>query len=154
MLNIKLVVAGSLKNKALANLSDYYLKLLSPYAKVEVIELPLASFKKSSQKEAKRQEKEKFLKVLHSFQKSSVFLLAETGKNYNSLEFSSWLESSDGKELVLAIAGSLGWDEEILSAYPQISLSPLTFTHELARVILLEQIYRGVSIVKGKTYHY
>ena len=64
------------------------------------------------------------------------------------------MEERDGANLVLVIGGALGWPTEFLEKYQAISLSALTFPHELARVILLEQLYRGLLIKAGKEYHY
>ncbi len=58
------------------------------------------------------------------------------------------------KKIIFVVAGALGYDRIILENQKTISLSNMTFTHEMARLILLEQIYRGICIAKGKEYHY
>lgn len=154
MIKITLISVGALKNKALQSLATDYLKRIQPYARLELIETPAASFGKSDQEKAKKLEKKGLEKVLHRFERDSVYLLAEQGKLYNSKEWADFVDSHDGSDLVFVIAGALGWDRELLDKYQRLSLSALTFPHELARVILLEQIYRGLSISMKKTYHY
>ncbi|MBN2884482.1 23S rRNA (pseudouridine(1915)-N(3))-methyltransferase RlmH [Patescibacteria group bacterium] len=154
MIKITLISVGALKNKALQSLAVDYIKRLQPYARLELIETPAASFGKSDQDKAKKLEKKGLEKVLHRFESESVYLLAERGKLYDSRKWADFMDSYDGKDLVFVIAGALGWDKDLLAKYQCLSLSALTFPHELARVILLEQIYRGLSIGMHKSYHY
>jgi len=154
MNNITIIAVGALKNKALQNLAADYQKRIKPYARLQILETAAFAFGQSDKNKAKKQEKEALFKVLHRYQKESIFLLAEKGKLFDSLSFSHWLGGYDGRDLVLLVGGALGWEKELSDLYPSISLSPLTFPHELARIVLLEQIYRGVLIGVGKEYHY
>ena len=154
MINITLIAVGALKNKALQSLAADYQKRIKPYARLQILEVGAASFAKGDKNQAKKREKEALEKVLHRYPKESIFLLAEKGKLFDSLAFSDWINEYDGRDLVFLIGGALGWEEEFLQLYPSISLSALTFPHELARVILLEQLYRGLLIKSGKEYHY
>lgn len=154
MINITLIAVGALKNKALQSLAADYQKRIKPYARLQILEVGAASFAKGDKNQAKKREKEALEKVLHRYPKESIFILAEKGKLFDSLAFSDWINEYDGRDLVFLIGGALGWEEEFLQLYPSISLSALTFPHELARVILLEQLYRGILIKSDKEYHY
>lgn len=154
MINITLVTVGALKNKALQSLAADYQQRLAPYARLQVREVAAASFNKNDKEKAKKLEKEAVVKVLHRYPPEAIFLLAENGLTFNSLGFADFLQAHDGRDLVLVIAGALGWEKELAAKYPHLSLSALTFPHELARVILLEQLYRGLLIKAGKEYHY
>lgn len=154
MLNLTLITVGALKNKALQTLAADYQQRLAPYARLRVIETAAASFSAGDKKRAKKLEKEALLKVLHRHRSESIYLLAEQGNLLDSQQFATLLNEFDGQELVLVIGGSLGWEAEWRQQYRCLSLSTLTFPHELARVLLLEQLYRGVLINAGKEYHY
>lgn len=154
MLNITLISVGALKNKALQSLAADYQKRIKTYARLQVLEVTAASFGKNDKKRAKKQEKEVLEKVLHRYQKEEIFLLAEKGRLFDSPAFAGFLEGHDGGNLVLVLGGALGWEDEFVQQYNSLSLSALTFPHELARVVLLEQLYRGLLINIGKEYHY
>jgi len=154
MINITLIAVGALKNKALQNLAADYQKRITPYARITVIETGAAAFGKNDKNRAKKQENEVIDRLLHKFEKTAIYLLAERGRVYDSAGFADFLQAHDGNDLVLVIGGALGWEKEFAEQYQCLSLSALTFPHELARVILLEQVYRGLLITAGKDYHY
>mgnify|MGYP001366513501 CR=1 FL=1 len=152
MLNLTLIAVGSLKDPALKTLADDYQKRLRPYARLKLIELPAWPFseKEGSRKKSQEKLKASLESVLSSYSKENVYLLSEHGRLYNTLEFTQL----SSEPLVLVIAGALGWPEGFSQGYRQLSLSPLTMPHELARVVLLEQLYRAATIKNNKTYHY
>lgn len=158
MLDIKIVAVSKMKNKELSSLKDEYLKRLKPYARVKVFELASFSFSSKNKEAAKEFECEKIEEFLQKEEKKNnnnydVYLLAERGKEFSSsVAFANWLNQKN--PLILVIGGSLGFTEKMYEKYPQISLSKLTYPHEMARVLLLEQIYRGVTIINKKDYHY
>jgi 23S rRNA (pseudouridine1915-N3)-methyltransferase len=154
MNKITIIAVGALKNKALETLAVDYKKRIKAFARLELIEIADSPFRGGDIKRAKDKEKKHLEKVLHSYRKEQIYLLSEHGQLFNSLSFAKFLNEQDARDLVLVIAGPLGWDEVWAKRYKMISLSALTFTHELARLILLEQIYRGLSINMGKKYHY
>ncbi len=80
-------------------------------------------------------------------------MLSENGQELDSIQFSEKIFSID-RPIIFVIAGALGFNFDILSDYQRLSLSKMTFLHEMAKAILVEQIYRAVSIEKGKRYHY
>ncbi|HZJ41812.1 MAG TPA: 23S rRNA (pseudouridine(1915)-N(3))-methyltransferase RlmH [Patescibacteria group bacterium] len=153
MLDITLIVIGKIKSKYLNIGYAEYQKRLKPFAKLHILEIKAESFSSSNKEKAKKIESEKILKALDGLS-CKIFLLTEHGSQFDSLSFSNKLDELDGKKIVFVIAGALGFSEEVVKKYPSLSLSPLTFTHEMARVILLEQIYRAICIRKGKEYHY
>jgi len=153
MLEIKILVFGKLKEEYWQSAANEYLKRLKPYARIKVEELKPVSFSKFNKETAKKEEGEKLLKHLSPQDKGKIFLLTESGQSFDSLNFSRKI-LKERESICFVIGGALGFSQDILNNYQQISLSPLTFTHEMARVILLEQIYRGISLIKGKNYHY
>lgn len=156
MLDLTILTIGALKNKNLRSLAEEYLKRLQPYGRLEIVELAAASFSASNQEKAKTTEGKAIQAYLAkraaSNRPGAVFLLAERGKEYNSLELATWLEKTG--PLILVVGGALGFSTALYERYPQLSLSALTFPHELARVMLLEQIYRATTIINHKDYHY
>ncbi len=153
MLDIIIVAYGKIKQENLRALELEYLKRLQPYARIRVDELKPESFSKSGQEAAKRIEGERLQNHLHTYKSENIFLLAERGEEFDSVEFSQKINRMAGP-LVLVIGGTLGYSPEIFKTYKKISLSKLTFPHELARVILLEQLYRAAAIDNQKAYHY
>jgi 23S rRNA (pseudouridine1915-N3)-methyltransferase len=155
MLKIKVIAIGKIKDSSYKLLISEYSKRLSPYSKIDIIELDAGSFKNDSQKEkVKKEEGEKFLKIIEKNMDSRIILLDEGGEVFNSVEFSEFL-NYDTREVIFLIAGTLGFSEEVKSRVPKkFSLTRLTLPHEMARVILFEQLFRAVTIETGKKYHY
>lgn len=155
MFKIRIVVLGKLKEKAYKELEAEFLKRLSPFAKVKLVELPEVSYGKNQDLEkVKEQEAEKIIKQLP--ESAVIILLEERGNLRNSKDFSQFLErmGSLGKEIVFVIGSGIGLHQSLhqYSNY-SISLSLLTFPHNMARIILEEQIYRACTILAGKEYH-
>lgn len=151
MINITLVTIGKIKEPYLNEASLEYLKRIKPYARLVVQELKAESFLDSTKNKAKELETLRIQACLDKKRGSEIYLLAEHGVLFNSVDFAKKI---DNKDLVLVIAGSLGFAKELENKYPKVSLSPLTFPHELARVVLLEQIYRATTILNNKEYHH
>lgn len=152
MMDITLVTIGKLKDKSYSALAAEYLKRLKPYARLKIIELDGLSFTEKNREHAKDFEGEKIENYLTKLNDPVVYLLAERGKVYDSKELAYFLEKKS--PIVLVLGGALGFSDSIYEKYPSLSLSLLTFPHELARVIFLEQIYRSATILQGKNYHY
>jgi 23S rRNA (pseudouridine1915-N3)-methyltransferase len=155
MFKIKIIALGKFKEKAYRELEAEFLKRLSPFAKIKVIELPEIGYGKNQDLEkVKEQEAEKIIKQLPN--DGVIILLEEKGNLRNSKDFAGFLERVGGlgKELVFVIGSGIGLHESLhqYSNY-SISLSPLTFPHNMARVVLEEQIYRACTILAGKEYH-
>lgn len=156
MLDITLVAVGKIKEAFWREAFTEYAKRLKPYARLKVIELPAEPFSKGGKEKAKEIEGKRIMDYLEKQSReagaSSVYLLAERGRTFASPTLAGWLEKNS--PLILIIGGALGFSDELYGRYPQISLSPLTFPHELARVVLIEQLYRAAAILHGKEYHY
>lgn len=151
MLNITLVTIGKIREAYLNEAALEYIKRIKPYGRLVIEELKAESFSNTTKDKAKKIEGERIQAFLDRKNGAEVCLLAEHGTLFNSLDFAAKIKD---KELVLVIAGSLGFNKELENKYSKISLSPLTFPHELARVVLLEQIYRATTIINNKEYHY
>jgi len=156
MLKIKIICLGKLKESYWREAEAEYLKRLGPFAKIEIIELSEISFQKNDDPEKiKKQEGESILK--HIKDNEFVIALDERGKEKGSEELAHFLEKTgqQGQTITFIIGGPLGLSGKVLShANLQLSFSRLTFTHQMIRVILLEQIYRAGNILMGKVYHY
>lgn len=153
MLKITIIAFGKIKQAEYRSLYNEYLKRLSPYAKVETIELEPESFNPGDEERAKKKEAEKLLDYIYRHKIGTVILCDERGREFTSHEFAKELENLG--QVVLVIGGSLGFGESVREMHKvKVALSKMTMPHELARVVLAEQLYRAVTIIKGKTYHY
>lgn len=158
-MNITLISVGKLKEKYLKDAIDEYTKRLQRYCKVSIVELQDEKTPdNASEKEElqiKSKEGEAILKVIKD--NSFVIAMDLKGKMITSEEFSSFIEDlgvSGKSDLVFVIGGSLGLSQEVLNrANYKLCFSKMTFPHQLFRVMLLEQIYRGFRIMKGEPYH-
>ncbi len=133
-------------------ISEYHKRLFRDI-KLDFVELPAKSFSDKDILAVKKQESQRILDFLEKKKGSYVFLLSEKGQEMDSINFSKKIFSINDP-IIFVIGGSLGLDFEILSGYKKISLSKMTFLHEIVKVLLLEQIYRALNIEKGKRYHY
>ncbi len=165
MFNIHIITLGKLKENYWKNAELEYLKRLSPYAKIKITELKEEPFTPSDPPEKiKAKEAQKIQSLITNSQSlvsnlQSTILIAmhEEGKTYTSPKLAKHLQtlSQSGKQITFIIGGPKGLHKSILNlATHQLSLSALTFPHQMVRTILLEQIYRSITINKGKTYHY
>jgi 23S rRNA (pseudouridine1915-N3)-methyltransferase len=155
MLKIKIIVLGKLKELAYRDLEREFLKRLFPFAKVKLIELAEVSYGKNFDLErVKGQEALAVIKNLP--QDGIVILLEEKGVLRNSQDFAKFIDrlGGMGRELVFVLGSGIGLHES-LHAHSNhiISLSLLTFPHNLARILLEEQLYRACTILAGKKYH-
>ncbi len=156
MIKINLYVIGSIKEKYMIDEINEYLKRLSKYSKVNIIEL----------KESKIQNKDPLLileeegnEILKKIEKDEyLFLLDLHGKIISSEDFASQISSliDTGKgKISFAIGGTLGVSEKLRErANFKLSISKMTFTHQMTRCILLEQIYRAFKIINHESYHH
>lgn len=155
MFKIKIIALGKLKERAYRDLENEFLKRLSPFAKVKIVELPEIPYRSGQDLDRiKQEEAGKIVKQLPD--DGLVILLEEKGTLRNSMDFANFIErtGSQGKELVFVIGSGIGLHESLkqYSNYT-VSLSPLTFLHNMVRIILEEQIYRACTILAGKEYH-
>jgi len=151
MLDITLIAVGKIKDKNYQSAAEEYVKRLRPYVKLKITEVTPAPFTLHNQEQAKEIEGKRMAALLEK-SANRIFLLAEQGQVFSSPDLAVFLERN--QPLTLVIGGALGFSAELYRSYPQISLSRLTFPHELARVVLLEQLYRAATILNQKNYHY
>ncbi len=148
---ISIITVGKIKEKYIKDGIDDYLKRLSKYTKVELIELEDVSFDKSK---TLKVESEKILKRINT--KSYIITLEIDGNELNSIELSNLIEKSIDKytDITFVIGGSYGLDDSVkeLSNY-KLSFSKMTFPHQLFRLLFLEQLYRSFKIMKNEEYH-
>jgi len=157
--NISIITVGKLKEKYLKQGIDEYLKRLSSYAKIEIMEV---SDEKAPEElsavemeQVKQKEGERILSKLHP--DTYVIALAIDGKQKSSEELADSLDklATYGKsKIAFVIGGSLGLSSEVLQrADERLSFSKMTFPHQLMRLILVEQVYRAYRINRGEPYH-
>ncbi|HSN49088.1 MAG TPA: 23S rRNA (pseudouridine(1915)-N(3))-methyltransferase RlmH, partial [Flavobacterium sp.] len=156
-MNIKLIAIGKTDNKNLQSLIDEYQKRLSFYIKFDLEIIPdIKNVKNLSESQQKEKEGELILaKITPTDQ---LILLDENGKTFSSVEFSEELQkkmNSGVKTLVFVIGGPYGFSEAVYAkAQGKISLSPMTFSHQMVRLFFIEQLYRGFTILKNEPYHH
>ncbi|MBE5769279.1 MAG: 23S rRNA (pseudouridine(1915)-N(3))-methyltransferase RlmH [Clostridiales bacterium] len=158
-MSLTIIAVGRMKEKPYRLMADEYLKRLSRYDKVEEIELPDLPEPANSSPAIEQQIKEKEGEAILSRIKPSDYVIAMTipGKQWDSPGLSRHLEDlkSRGKgNIVVLIGGSLGLSDKCIQrADEEMSMSKMTFPHQLARVMLLEQLYRAMKISAGERYH-
>ncbi len=144
MLLIKTILVGKLKDRAFQARCDEYAKWLSPYAKLDVRILPDSTV---------AEEGKAILRELEKERASYVVVLSEEGKEFTTAQFATQLARLDRK-VVFVIGGPYGLDEAVKKRADLLwSLSSLTFTHEIARVLLYEQLFRCLNLNAGGHYH-
>ncbi len=156
MYSITLIVVGKLKEEQWKSACEEYLKRMRPFSRMEIIELKDEPFLKPSEKN-RILECEGGRIAGHIPRNSFVIALDREGTQYSSERFAKAIKQIGevGDHLVFVIGGPLGISPSILKkASLCVSLSQLTFPHQLARVVLMEQLYRAMAILHGKQYHY
>lgn len=156
-MNIKLVAIGKTDNKALQSLLDDYTKRLSFYIKFDLEIIPdLKNVKNLSESQQKEKEGELILSKLNPT--DQLILLDENGSAFSSIKFADYLQkkmNSGAKTLVFVIGGPYGFSEEVYQkAQGKISLSLMTFSHQMVRLFFIEQLYRGFTILRNEPYHH
>lgn len=156
-MNIKLLAIGKTDNKQLQLLIDDYSKRLSFYIKFELEILPdIKNVKNLSESQQKEKEGELILAKLS--QTDVLILLDENGATFSSESFADELQkkmNSGVKTLVYVIGGPYGFSPAIYEkASGKISLSRMTFSHQMVRLFFIEQLYRGFTILKNEPYHH
>ena len=156
MMKIKIIALGKIKEKFLKEGIEEFLKRLTPYAAIEIIELQPVEIKDENLTEkALRQEGEKIFSSIKN--DSFVITLEIGGKQLSSEEFAdkiNEISNSGVSELVFIIGSSCGLAKTVSArANFKLSMSKMTFLHQFARLLLVEQIYRAFKILKNETYH-
>tara|TARA_R110002073_G_scaffold8207_1_gene45700 strand:+ start:139228 stop:139701 length:474 start_codon:yes stop_codon:yes gene_type:complete len=156
-MKIKLLVIGKTDDKNLNALIENYQKRLQHYINFQLEIIPdLKNVKNLSQLQQKEKEGELILNKIQATDR--LVLLDEKGKEYRSIEFANYLQknmNSGIKQLVFVIGGPYGFSENVYKkAMGKLSLSKMTFSHQMIRLFVVEQLYRGFSILKNEPYHH
>lgn len=156
-MNIKLLAIGKTDQKNLQSLIDDYTKRLLHYIKFDLEIIPdIKNVKNLSEQQQKEKEGELILSKIGP--SDQLVLLDENGKSLSSVEFSAELQkkmNSGIKTLVFVIGGPYGFSEAVYSvAQGKISLSKMTFSHQMVRLFFVEQLYRGFTILRNEPYHH
>ena len=156
-MKIKVLVLGKTDAKALEELIQKYESRLRHYIPFSMEIIPdLKHTKNLSISLQKEKEGQLILNKINTSDR--LFLLDEKGKDYNSIEFSMFLQkqmNSGLKQMVLAIGGPYGFSEAVYkSAHSKVSFSKMTFSHQMIRLFVVEQLYRGMSILQNEPYHH
>jgi len=156
-MQITLMAIGKTDSAALEQLMEVYAKRLKHYIRLEVELIPdIRNSKNLSQ--AQQREKEGELVLGRLQPTDTLVLLDERGTAYSSVDFAAFLQkkmNSGTRNLVLAIGGPYGFSEAVhQKSSGKISLSKMTFSHQMVRLFLLEQLYRGFTILRNEPYHH
>ena len=155
-MKVSLILVGKTSDKHIEALLNDYVSRLSHYLTFEVITI---SEKSSSRNQSIAEQKEAEGKLILEKVKDNaqMVLLDEHGVEYRSLEFASYMEKqlNTGRELCFVIGGPYGFSDDVYRrSNGKISLSKMTFSHQMVRVIFTEQLYRAMTILKGEKYHH
>ena len=156
-MKISLLVVGKTVDKQLIKLSEEYQNRLKHYVSFNFLIIPeLKNTKNLSEAEQKEREADLILKQIGA--NDEVILLDERGKKFSSVAFAGFLEQkllSSVKRIIFVVGGAYGFSERVYSrANSKMSLSPMTFSHQMVRVFFLEQLYRAMTIIRGEPYHH
>ena len=152
----ELILVGKTVNKHfIAGINDYVERIghYMPFAMTVIPELK--NTKSLSEEQQKEREGEQILQKIQN--SDTVVLLDEHGKEFRSIEFADWMNKKQNttRRLVFVIGGPYGFSDAVYKrANEQISLSKMTFSHQMVRMIFTEQLYRACTIIKGEPYHH
>lgn len=155
-MNIKLIWVAKTDQKYLNEGVQIYIDRLKHYVSLSVVEIPaLRGIKSLSKEEIKEREGREILKQINS--SDYVILLDEHGEGYTSKQFAQKLQTVMNRgvrNLIFVIGGAFGFSQEVYSrTQEKLSLSDMTFSHQMIRLFFLEQLYRGFTILKNEPYH-
>jgi 23S rRNA (pseudouridine1915-N3)-methyltransferase len=156
-MNIELIVVGKTDQKEVEALVEMYAKRINRYCKFSITTLAdVRNTKNMAPSRQKQLEGEAILRLVG--EGDCLTLMDERGAQYTSMEYAQWLQKrmlSGVKRLVLVIGGPYGFSEEVYKCADQkISLSKMTFSHQIVRAIFTEQLYRAFTILHNEPYHH
>lgn len=156
-MQIKLLAIGKTDHPAIQEMIDEYSKRLGHYIRFDLEILPdIKNAKNFTEAVQKEKEGELILKKLHP--SDNLILLDENGKSYSSVDFSAFLQKKMNaglKQLVFVIGGPYGFSDAIYQrANGKLSLSKMTFSHQMVRIFFIEQMYRAFTILRNEPYHH
>ena len=155
MKTILLQVGKTVNKHFQAGINDY-VERIGHYIPFEVVTIAeLKNTKNLTEQQQKQQEGELILRQLQA--SDTVVLLDEHGREYRSIEFAHWLEQKQqtSRRLIFIIGGPYGFSNDVYArANEQLSLSKMTFSHQMIRLTFTDQVYRACTIIKGEPYHH
>ena len=155
-MKITLLVVGKTTDSRLVSLMEEYISRLKHYVPFEMVVLPdLKNTKSMSEEQIKNAEGETILRFLTPAM--DVILLDEHGREFRSVEYAVWLQKKmgSGRDLTLVMGGPYGFSEAVYArANGKLSFSQMTFSHQMIRLMAIEQIYRAMTILRGEPYHH
>lgn len=156
-MKITLMVVGKSNNIHLHKLEEVYRDRLKHYTNFDISVIPeLKNTKNLSESEQKDREADLILKAIDN--NDEVVLLDENGKQFSSVAFSDFIDKkmqSSTKRMVFVVGGPYGFSQKVYDrATSKLSLSAMTFSHQMIRVIFIEQLYRAFTILRGEPYHH
>ncbi|MGM9705965.1 MAG: 23S rRNA (pseudouridine(1915)-N(3))-methyltransferase RlmH [Prevotella sp.] len=155
-MKIELILVGKTTDNKFSDIINDYVGRINHYSQFTVNTIPgLRNTKNLSRNQQKQTEGELILKMIQPG--DTVVLLDEHGKEYRSIELAQWLEKKQqtARKLVFVIGGPYGFSDAVYRrADEKLSLSKLTFSHQMIRMIFTEQLYRACTIIKGEAYHH
>lgn len=156
-MRLTILCMGKTKERFIQEGVEKYLRYLRPYSEVSIKELKEEKIQDLKDAPSiRKKEAERIFKAVPAG--AYLISLDERGEEFTSHEFAALLNNtleSGVREMIFIVGGAMGLDEEVVArSHKTVALSRWTFTHEMARLVLLEQLYRAFTIIKGKTYHY
>lgn len=155
-MKITLLVVGKTTDTHIETLIQEYQKRLTHYLTFALQVIPeLKNTKALTSEQQKQAEGEMILKAVTS--SADLILLDEHGKEFRSIEFAEYVQKrmSSGRDVVFVVGGPYGFSEAVYQrANGKISLSKMTFSHQMVRLFFVEQLYRAMTILKGEPYHH
>ena len=156
-MKVRLILVGKTISKYLIEGNNEYEKRLKHYIPLDISVIPeLKNTKKLTEEQQKVKEGELILNQIS--EQDHMVILDENGKQYSSVEFSNFIEKqmiSGLRNLTFVVGGPYGFSKNVYNrANSKISLSKMTFSHQMVRLIFLEQLYRAMTIIKREPYHH
>jgi len=156
-MKVKLICIGKTGKKFLEEGESEYMQRVKHYVQIERLEIPdLKNARKLTFEQIKQLEGKEILAKIGSGEQ--LIVLDERGSVLSSVEFSNFIQqrfNAGGKALVFVIGGAYGFSDDVYEAASgKISLSKMTFSHQMIRMIFFEQLYRAMTILKGEPYHH
>ena len=155
-MKITLLLTGKTADNRLASLIEDYQQRLKHYVSFDLVVIPdIKNAKSLSEEQIKTAEGEAMLRFFSP--SMDVILLDEHGREYRSIEFADWLQKkmASGRDLTLVIGGPYGFSDAVYQrANGKLSLSQMTFSHQMIRVMAIEQVYRAMTILRNEPYHH
>jgi 23S rRNA (pseudouridine1915-N3)-methyltransferase len=156
-MKITFITVGKTEDAYLKDGIEKYVKRLKHYTKLELVDIPeLKNTKALTEEQQKAKEAELILKKVTP--PDHVILLDENGMEFTSVQFANYINKrsvSSSANLIFVVGGPYGFDQSVYQrANDKLSLSRMTFSHQMVRLFFVEQLYRAYSIIKGEPYHH